>query len=130
LIRFDPAFAIGIRGPVAHHGQVAHCLTRPMKLFGIATRTPSFAEFTAASLMALGLWLTAIALIWRLDSPPTAFEAGALLLVLAWGCVGVRLGIRPDRGPRHLLANFAVSAVLLGLYAGVWGLVLGLGALT
>lgn len=94
-----------------------------MKLFGIPTRKPSFAEFTAASLMALGLWLAGIALIWRLHRAPTAFEAGALLLVLAWGCIGARVGIRPDRGARHVLANFAVSAVLLGLYAGAWGLV-------
>ena len=94
-----------------------------MTLFGITTRIPSFAEFTAATLMALGLWLAGIALLWRFNGVPTAFEAGALLLVLAWGCIGARLGIRPDRGGRHVLANFAVSAVLLGLYAGAWGLV-------
>lgn len=97
--------------------------TCPMTLFGITTRVPSFAEVTAATLMALGLWLAGIALIWRFSDVPTAFEAGALLLVLAWGCIGARVGIRPDRGSRHLLANFAVSAALLGLYAGAWGLV-------
>ncbi len=94
-----------------------------MTLFGITTRIPSFAEFTASAVMALGLWLACIAVLWRLNGAPTAFEAGGLLLVLAWGCIGARLGIRPDRGSRHLLANFAVSAVLLGLYAGAWGLV-------
>ena len=94
-----------------------------MTLFGIPTRTPSFAEFTAASLMGLGIWLAGIGLLWRLNHAPSSFDAGALLLVLAWGCIGVRLGIRPDRGTRHVVANFAVSAVLLGCYAAVWGLV-------
>lgn len=94
-----------------------------MTLFGIPTRLPSFAEVTAATLMALGVWLGAVALLFRLDHAPTAYDAGALLVVLAWGCIGVRLGIRLDRGGRHVLANFAVSALLLGLYAGVWELV-------
>lgn len=94
-----------------------------MNIFGIPTRRPSFSEVTAASLMALGVWLGAVALLFRLDHAPTAFDAGALLVVLAWGCIGVRLGIRPDRGSRHVMANLAVSAVLLGFYAGVWGLV-------
>lgn len=94
-----------------------------MKIFGIPARRPSFAEVTAASLMALGVWLGVVGLLYRLDQAPSAFDAGALLLVLAWGCIGVRMGIRPDRGSRHVLANFAVSALLLGLYAGAWGLV-------
>jgi hypothetical protein len=93
-----------------------------MTLFGISTRTPSFAEVTAASLMALGVWLGAVALLFRLDRSPTPYDAGALLVVLAWGCIGVRLGIRMDRGGRHVLANVAISALLLGLYAGVWEL--------
>jgi hypothetical protein len=94
-----------------------------MTIFGIPTRRPSFAEVTAASLMALGLWLGAVALLFRLNQAPTAFDAGALLVVLAWACIGVRLGIRVDRGRRHLLANLAISALLLGIYAGAWGLV-------
>lgn len=94
-----------------------------MQIFGIPTRLPSFAEVTAASVMALCVWLGAVALLFRLDHAPTAFDAGALLLVLAWGCIGVRLGIRLDRGRRHVLANIAISALLLGLYAGAWELV-------
>jgi len=94
-----------------------------MTLFGITTRRPSFAEVTAASLMALGVWLGAVALLFRLNHAPTGFDAGALLVVLAWGCIGVRLGIRLDHGGRHVLANFAISAVLLGVYAGVWEMV-------
>lgn len=93
-----------------------------MRIFGIPMRLPSFAEVTAASLMAMGVWLGAVALLFRLDHAPTAFDAGALLVVLAWGCIGVRLGIRLDRGGRHVLANFAISALLLGIYAGVWAL--------
>lgn len=98
-------------------------LTPPMHIFGIPARHPTFAEVTAASVMALGVWLGVVALLVRLNQAPTAFDAGALLVVLAWGCIGVPLGIRPDRGRRHVLANVAVSALLLGLYAGVWGLV-------
>lgn len=94
-----------------------------MHIFGIPTRHPSFAEVTAASVMAIGVWLGAVALLVRLNQAPTAFDAGALLVVLAWGCIGVPLGIRPDRGRRHLLVNFAVSALLLCLYAAAWGLV-------
>lgn len=94
-----------------------------MQIFGIPTRLPSLLEVTAASVMALGVWLGAVALLFRLDHAPTAFDAGALLVVLAWGCIGVRLGFRLDRGMRHVLANFAISALLLGLYIGVWALV-------
>jgi hypothetical protein len=93
-----------------------------MTLFGITTRIPSFAEVTSASLMALGVWLCAVALLFRLNHAPTPYDAGALLVVLAWGCIGVRLGIRLDRGGRHVLANLAISALLLGLYAGAWQL--------
>jgi hypothetical protein len=94
-----------------------------MTLFGIAIRRPSFGEFTAASVMALGVWLAALALMVRLGGAPSPFDAGALLLVLGWACIGARLGIRPDRGARHLLANLAISGVLLGLYASVWRVV-------
>lgn len=73
--------------------------------------------------MALGVWLGALGLLFRLDHGLTAFDAGAMLVVLAWGCIGVPVGIRPDRGSRHVLANVAVSAVLLALYAGLWELV-------
>jgi hypothetical protein len=94
-----------------------------MMLFGITTRVPSFSELTAAAVMATGMWLASVGVLWRLYGAPTAFEAGALLLVIGWACIGARLGIRPDRGSRHLLANLAGSALLLGLYAGAWGLV-------
>lgn len=94
-----------------------------MNFFGITTRVPSFGEITAASVMALGLWLAAIALMSRIGGPVEAVDAGALLLVIEWACVAVRMGIRPDRGTRDLVANMAVSAALLGVYFGIWGLV-------
>lgn len=94
-----------------------------MNFFGIPTRLPSFGEITAASVLALGLWLVGLGVMFRLGGAPTRFDAGAALLVLAWACIGARLGIRPDRGTRHLLANVAISAVLLGTYAAVWHLV-------
>jgi hypothetical protein len=43
-------------------------------------------------------------------------DAGALLLVILWGCVSARLGVRISQGPNHLAANVVVSAVLLGAY--------------
>ncbi|MDO9074252.1 MAG: hypothetical protein Q7U73_13400 [Rubrivivax sp.] len=94
-----------------------------MEVFRIVTRQHSFAEVTAASVMALGVWLCAVGLLFRLGHAPTAFNAGALLVVLAWGCIGVRLSIRPNLGGRHALANFAIPALLLRLYAAAWSLV-------
>ena len=46
-------------------------------------------------------------------------DAGALLLVCLWGCVSARLGIRIERGGRHLLASLAVTALLIGAYEGI-----------
>jgi hypothetical protein len=91
-----------------------------MTFFGISTRRPTFGEITAASVMALGLWLALCAVLLRLDQSLSRFDAGALLLVIEWGCVAVRMGIRPDRGMRHLAANFTVGALLLGVYSQAW----------
>ena len=94
-----------------------------MTFFGITTRHPNFNEFTAATVMAVGLWLLGLAVMLRAGEQVDRFDAGGLLLVLTWGCVGVRMGIRPDRGWRHLAANAVVSALLLGAYGGVVHLV-------
>jgi len=93
-----------------------------MRLFGIPTRVPSFNEITAASVLAVGLWLAACGLMFRMGQTPDAFSAGALLLIVEWACVAVAIGIRPDQGARHMVANIAVSALLVGVYAQVWGL--------
>lgn len=87
-----------------------------MKLLGIPLRKPSFNEFTAACVMGVGLWLLALGLmrIFRLDVGWQ--DAGALLIVVLWGCLCVRLGIRVDTGGRHLLANVLVGGALLGCY--------------
>jgi hypothetical protein len=83
-------------------------------------RKPTLNEFTAASVLAVGLWLLALGLAHRFGAGLQAFDAGALLLVVEWGCVAARAGVRPDRGARHVVANVAVSALLVGLYAVTW----------
>ena len=93
-----------------------------MKLFGIELRRPSFNEFTAATVMAVGLWIAAIGLAHASDHGLDAGDAGALLVVSLWGCVGARLGLRLSQGGRHLVANVGVSALLLGLYQGALAL--------
>ncbi len=87
-----------------------------MKLFGIPLRKPGPMELTGACAMAVGLWTAAIGVLRASHSPLDIQDAGALLLVIAWGCVSVRLGIRIDQGNRHLLANGLVTGVLLGAY--------------
>ena len=48
----------------------------------------------------------------------TLADAGAVLVVAVWGCIGVRLGFGVGQGGRHLAAHLGVSAMLLGLYQG------------
>ena len=87
-----------------------------MKILGIPLTKPSFNEVTASAVMAAGLWLACMAL-WRVsDQPLDRIEAGAALLVIFWGCVGVRMGIRFDRGVRHVAANVLCAGVILALY--------------
>lgn len=91
-----------------------------MHLIGIPLRKPSFAELTAAGVMAAGLFVLAIGVAHALAWPLGRVEAGALLVVLMWGCVSVRVGIHIGRGQRHLAANLLVSAALLGAYEAAW----------
>jgi hypothetical protein len=93
-----------------------------MNLIGIPLRRPSFGELTAAAVMATGVWLAAVGLARALHLPLDRVEAGALLLVVVWGCLSARLGIRIGAGHRHLMVNLGVSAVLLGAYQGAWAL--------
>ncbi len=90
-----------------------------MHLIGIPLRRPSSNEITASAVMAAGLWLAAVGAAWLLQWPLGRADAGALLLVVSWGCLSARVGIRIDQGQRHLLAQLLVSAVLLGLYGAV-----------
>lgn len=91
-----------------------------MHLLGIRLRRPSFNELTAASVMALGLWLLTAALLWRFGDAPSRFDAGAALIVIWWASIAACIGIRPTHGTRHLAVNVAVSALLLGGYSVVW----------
>ena len=87
-----------------------------MHLIGIPLRKPSHNEVAASTAMAVGLWLAGIGVMQVAQLAPGRADAGALLLVCLWGCLSVRLGIRIDRGGRHLLASLVVSALLLGVY--------------
>jgi hypothetical protein len=91
-----------------------------MNLIGIQLRKPSFNELTSAAVLATGLFLLALGVMRMLGLPMDRVEAGALLLVVFWGCVSVRLGIRIGEGHRHMVANLMVSAVLLGAYQAAW----------
>jgi hypothetical protein len=89
-----------------------------MTFLGIKLRRPSFNEVTAATVMAVGIWLAVIGLAQVSGNALEAGDAGALLVVSVWGCVGVRLGVGFGKGGRHLAAHIGVSAVLLAIYQG------------
>ena len=90
-----------------------------MKILGIQLRKPSFTEVTASAVMALGLWLMGVEVCKACGRPLGASDAGATLLIVFWGCVCVRLGIRVDRGFTHLALNVFFGGVLLLVYQGV-----------
>lgn len=87
-----------------------------MTLFGIDWRKPTFNEFTAATVMAVGLWTAAIGFAYAAGHALDTTEAGALLVMCVWGCIGTRLGLDMGRDSRHVAVHVGVSAVLLGLY--------------
>lgn len=93
-----------------------------MKILGIALRKPAFNELTGAVVMGVGLWVLAVGVMRFTHQDISRADAGALLLVMLWGCVSARLGIRVGMGTRHLLANLVVTAVLLGVYQGAWAI--------
>jgi hypothetical protein len=87
-----------------------------MRLLGIQLRMPDSNEVTAAAFMATGLWAATVGVLSLMQVPFGRADAGALLLVVGWACLSARLGIRIGKGHRHLVANLAVSSLLLGLY--------------
>jgi len=89
-----------------------------MTLFGITLRKATFNEITAAAVMGTGLWLAGLGFAQASGHGLDIRDAGALLLVTAWACIAVRLGLGIDQGKRHLLVNIGVIAVLLGAYDG------------
>lgn len=86
-----------------------------MNFFGIPLRRPRYAELTSAVILATGLWLLVLGLVRAAGHTLAALDAAALLVVIAWSCIGVQIGIRIGQGGRHLAANLTVSALLLGL---------------
>ena len=94
-----------------------------MKILGIELNKPSFNEVTASAIMAAGLWLACVAL-WRVsEQPMDRVEAGGALLVIFWACVGVRMGIRFDKGLRHVAANMLCAGVILAVYHAIASIV-------
>ncbi len=93
-----------------------------MKLIGIQLRRPAFGEFTAASVMGVGLWVAALGVMRAANLGIDRGDAGALLVVMLWGCVCARVGIRVERGGRHLALNLLTTATLVGLYQAICAL--------
>ena len=87
-----------------------------MKLLGVELRKPTFTETTMSAVMAVGLWMSYIGVANALHSMPDPISAGGMLLVIFWGCICARFGIRIDRGVRHIVLNVAFGAVLLLAY--------------
>lgn len=90
-----------------------------MKILGVELRKPTFNEVTASAVMAAGIWLAYVALWRAAEQPLLAVDAGAALLIIFWGCVCARVGIRVDRGPRHLAVNLVCGAVILTAYQAI-----------
>lgn len=93
-----------------------------MNVLGIALRLPSYWQATSAAVLGIGIWLAFVGLVQAGGLPLTAMDAGAVLLVTVWSCVGAQCGIRVGSGLRHLALNLATSALLLGLYQFGWTL--------
>lgn len=94
-----------------------------MHFFGISLRKPPFSEFTAASVMALGLWMMLAGLATVTGTALSRVDAAALLLVVWWGCVAVRMGIDLGGGGwRHWALSTSVAGVLLGMNQVIWAM--------
>jgi len=96
-----------------------------MHLIGIPLHKPSPGEFTAAVVMGVGLWVAAVGVALAAQLGLGRADAGALLIVIVWACVGARMGIdMVAGGGRHLGANLLVSAGLLAVYQVILACVL------
>lgn len=87
-----------------------------MSLLGITFRRPRFWEITASAIMAAGVWVAILGVTKVSGLPLSRRDAGALLLVILWGSVSARMGVRIGQGPNHLAVNLLVSAMVLGVY--------------
>jgi hypothetical protein len=89
-----------------------------MNILGITLSRPSFNEITWTALIACIWWVAAIG-IWQLaGGKPDVVDAGATLLIIFWGCLCPRCGIRIDRGLPHLFLNLVISALILTAFQG------------
>lgn len=94
-----------------------------MKLLGIALRKPRYVEFTAASVMAVGLWVAAMGVSSVAGQALSLAEAAAVLVMMWWSCVGIRCGIDLARGGwRHWTAHGAIALALVALSQLPWAL--------
>lgn len=93
-----------------------------MNVLGIALRIPSYWQATSAVVLGVGLWTAMVGIALAAGLPLSAMDAGAVLIVTVWSCLGACCGIRPGGGARHLALNLASSALLLGLYRFGWTL--------
>ena len=87
-----------------------------VKRIGLPPRRSAFAELTAASLMAVGLWAAAVGVLLATRSTLNAVDAGALLLALTWAWLSARLGQGAGQSRRLLVVNLLGCTLLLGLY--------------
>jgi NO-binding membrane sensor protein with MHYT domain len=87
-----------------------------VNLIGIPLRKPAFSEFTAATVMAVGLWAAAVVLLLAARVGIDRTDAGGLLVALLWACLSTRMGIRVGQDRRHLAANLLGCGLLLGAY--------------
>lgn len=94
-----------------------------MKLLGITLRRPRYAEFTAATVMAIGLWIALVALAPLAGEALGTAEAAALLVVSWWSCVAVRCGIDLAAGGwRHWMAHGTVAVALVLVNQAAWAI--------
>lgn len=93
-----------------------------MTLLGIRLRRPTFAQVTAATVLAVGLWLLLLGLLRASGVQLSAMDAGAALLVAVCSAVAPQAGVQVARGGPHLLLNLGANALLLGLYQAAWAL--------
>lgn len=89
-----------------------------MNILGVTLNKPSFTEVTWAALIACVWWVAALGIWTVAGGRPEPVDAGATLLIIFWGCICPRCGIRIDRGFSHLALNMVVSAIILTAFQG------------
>ena len=70
-------------------------------------------RLTLACASAVGLWVGVLGLLHATRVPVDARDAFGLLVVIAWGCIVTRLGLRGGRNRRQVATNFLFTGVLI-----------------